>query len=140
MELNYTAIILATIAQFVFGFIWYMPLFGKIWGKIHGFDQVPAYKQKDMMRDMWKWLVLQFIMTFVTTIVFALMLGGINPTWNIYGIAFFFWLGFIFPTQVAAVIFGGTKPNWMMVKILIATGASLVCMEIIAVVFKWMMV
>jgi len=139
MELNYTAIIVATIAQFIFGAIWYTPIFGKIWGKIHGFDQVPAEKQKEMMKGMWKFLVMQFIFTLLTTVVFAYLLTGFTSDWNIYKLAFLYWLGFMLPTQVAAVIFGGTKPEWMMTKIAISVGASLGCMQIIAIVFKWLM-
>jgi hypothetical protein len=139
MELNYTAIIVATIAQFIFGAIWYTPIFGKTWGKIHGFDQVALDKQKEMMKEMGKLLVTQFILTLVTTVVFALLLTRISPDWNIYWLAFLFWLGFVMPTQVAGIIFGGTKPGWIMTKIFIAVGAGLGCMEIIAVVFKLMM-
>ncbi len=139
MELNYTAIIVATIAQFIFGAIWYMPIFGKIWGQIHGFDQVAPEKQKEMMKGMWKFLVMQFIFTFITTWVFALLLTGFKSDWNIYGLAFLYWLGFLLPTQAAAVIFGGTKPGWIIIKIAIAAGASLGCMEIIAIIFKWLM-
>lgn len=139
MELNYTAIIVATIAQFIFGAIWYMPVFGEIWGRIHDFDKVPAEKQKEMMKGMWKFLLMQFIFTLVTTIVFAILLTGFSSDWNIYKLAFLFWLGFILPTQVAAVIFGGTKPGWILTKIGISAGASLGCMVIIAIVFKWIM-
>lgn len=139
MQLNYTAILIATIAQFIFGAIWYTPIFGKLWGKIHEFDKVPADKQKEMMKNMWKPLLVQLIVTFITSFVFALLLNGFPTSWNIYGLAFFFWLGFIFPTQVAAVLFGGTKPEWVITKIAIMAGAALGCMEIAAVVFKWMM-
>ena len=139
MQLNYTAILVATIAQFIFGAIWYTPIFGKLWGKIHEFDKVPADKQKEMMKNMWKPLLVQLIFTFVTSFVFALLLNGFPSNWNAYGLAFFFWLGFIVPTQVAAVIFGGTKPEWVLTKIGIMAGAALGCMEIAAVVFKWMM-
>lgn len=139
MELNYTAILVATVAQFIFGAIWYTPIFGKVWGRIHEFDKVPADKQKEMMKNMWKPLLAQLIVTFVTSFVFALLLNGFPTDWNVYGLAFFFWLGFIFPTQVAAVLFGGTKPEWVITKIAIMAGAALGCMEIAAVVFKWMM-
>ncbi len=139
MELNYTAILVATIAQFIFGAIWYTPIFGKLWGKIHEFDKVPADKQKEMMKNMWKPLLVQLIVTFITSFVFALLLNGFPTDWNVYGLAFFFWLGFIVPTQVAAVLFGGTKPEWVLTKIAIMAGAALGCMEIAAVVFKWMM-
>ncbi len=133
------AILVATIAQFIFGAIWYMPIFGKLWGKIHGFDQVPKEKQKEIMKDMWIPLVIQFVGTTVTSTVFALLLFGFPPEWNIYGLGFFFWLGFIFPTQVAAVLFGGTQPKWVVTKTAIMAGASLGCMLIISLIFKWMM-
>jgi hypothetical protein len=139
MQLNYLAIFLAAVGQFIFGAIWYMPIFGKTWGKIHGFDQVPQDKQMEMMKGMWKFLLMQFIFTLVTTVVFALLLNGLPANWNIYGLGFFFWLGFIVPTQVSAVIFGGTKPGWILKKIGIMISGSFVCMEIIAIVFKWMM-
>ncbi len=139
MQLNYTAILVATIAQFIFGAIWYTPIFGKLWGKIHEFDKVPADKQKEMMKNMWKPLLVQLIFTFVTSFVFALLLNGFPSDWNVYGLAFFFWLGFILPTQVAAVIFGATKPEWVLTKIGIMAGAALGCVEIMALVFKWMM-
>lgn len=139
MDLNITAIIVATVAQFIFGWLWYMPIFGKTWGKIHGFDQVPKEQQKEMMKGMWKWLVVQFLFTLLTTVVFAFFVNHTTTDWSLYKMAFHFWLGFIVPTQAAAVIFGGTKPNWMLTKFLIMAGAGLGCMEIIAIVFKWMM-
>ena len=83
IEVSYLAIIVATFAQFIFGAIWYMPIFGKIWGKIHGFDQVPQEKQKEMMKDMWKLLIPQFIFTLVTTVVFAMLLGQFSDKWSI---------------------------------------------------------
>ncbi len=139
MDINYVAVIAATIAQFIFGAIWYMPIFGKIWGKIHGFDQVAPATQKEMMKGMWKWLVVQFIFTLITTVVFAIFVNKVTTDWSLYTLAFHFWLGFILPTQAAAVIFGGTKPEWMLQKILIMAGAGLACMEIIALVFNWIM-
>jgi hypothetical protein len=91
------------------------------------------------MTGMWKWLVVQFILTLVTTVVFAILVTNVLPNWNIYNLAFHYWLGFMMPTQAAAVIFGGTKPEWIWTKIAISIGASLACVEIIAVIFKWMM-
>jgi hypothetical protein len=136
MELNYLAIVLATIAQMIFGAIWYMPIFGKVWGQMHGFDQVPPEKQKEMMKDMWKLMVLQLVLTLLTTFVFALVFNDMASTWHAYGFGGFIWLGFIFPTQAAAVIFGGTKPEWVVKKIAIMSGAALINMMLIATVFR----
>lgn len=138
MDLNYMAILVASVAQFIFGAIWYMPIFGKTWGKIHGFDQVPKEQQAVMTKQMMPLLVVQFIFTAITTCVFAELVGKVASDMSLYMLAFYFWLGFILPTQVAAVIFGGTKEGWVITKIAIMAGAGLINMMIIAVVFGWM--
>lgn len=136
MEINYVAVLAATVAQFIFGAIWYMPIFGKTWGKIHGFDQVSPEKQKEMMSQMWPLLVAQFVFTFVTTVVFAIFLNNITTDWSIYMLAFMFWLGFVLPIQVAAVLFGGTKEGWVLTKIAIMAIGELGCLLILAFVLN----
>jgi len=125
MELNYVAIGLATVAQFVVGSLWYMPLFGKIWGTMHGFDKLSKEAQTEAQKEMWPLLVIEFLGRLVTTVVLALFLFGL-PDWNIWGIAFFLWLGFVAPTQIGGVLFGGTPNEWVRKKIAIMIGGSLV--------------
>jgi len=137
MDLNYTLILVASVLQFIIGGIWYTPIFGKTWGKMHDFDKVAPEVQKQMMKDMWKLLVPQMLFTVVTTFVFALLLTGFPNDWNIYGLAAFFWIGFIVPTQVSGVLFGGTKPEWIVKKILIMAGGSLLCMLAAAFVLSY---
>ena len=138
MELNFLAILLASVLQFIFGAIWYMPIFGKLWGKIHGFDAKSKTEQQKMQKGMGPLLLVQFIFTVVTTSVLALMMNGLPVEWNPYGIAGFYWLGFILPTQVSAVIFGGTEPKWIFKKIAIMAGAALCNMMIAAAVISMM--
>lgn len=138
MDLNYLAILVATVAQFIFGAIWYMPIFGKTWGKIHGFDQVPKEQQAVMTKQMMPLLVVQFILTAITSFAFAVLAGKVSSEMSLYSLGFYFWLGFILPTQAAAVIFGGTKEGWVITKIAIMGGAGLINMMIIAAVFGWM--
>lgn len=133
MHINYLAILLAAIAQFIIGAIWYMPLFGNLWGKIHGFDKVPKAKQQEMMKSMTPFLVVQFIFTLVTTVVLSLFITYI-PSWNVPAMAGFLWLGFVVPTQVSAVIFGGTQGKWVVTKIAIMAGGSLLCLEAAAII------
>ena len=138
MTIHYGAVVVASVLQFIVGAIWYMPLFGKLWGKIHGFDtQTPETKEK-MKKGMMPLLAVQFVVTVVTTFVFALLLGGFPADWNIYGLAFFFWLGFVVPTQVSAVIFGGIQSQWIVPKIAVMAGGSLVCLEVAAAVLHLM--
>lgn len=136
MNINYIAVLVAAIAQFIFGAIWYMPIFGKMWGKIHGFERATPEEQKVMTKQMMPLLVIQFIGTLVTTIVFAMLYKDMPSQWHAYGFAGFLWLGFMVPTQIAAVIFGGTDPKWFTTKIPIMIGASLGCMMVLAFVIS----
>ncbi|MFZ1626491.1 MAG: DUF1761 domain-containing protein [Candidatus Moraniibacteriota bacterium] len=125
MELNYLAIVVATALQFICGWAWYMPLFGKAWGAMHGYDQLSEEDQEKAQKEMGLQLGLQFLGTLVTTFVLALFVAGLPTEWNTYGIAGFMWLGFVVPTQLSAVMFGGTPKQWMVKKIAIMASGSL---------------
>lgn len=133
MMLNYLAILVATVVEFVIGAVWYMPLFGNLWGKIHGIGKPTKEEMAKMQKQMMPLLGVQLIMTLITTIVLAIFLAY-QPTWNAYAMAGFFWIGFIVPTQVAAVLFGGTNPKWILAKIFIMAGGSLVTLEAAALI------
>jgi hypothetical protein len=132
MSLNFVAIIIATVVEFGIGAIWYGPIFSGLWGKIHGFDKLPKETQQKMMKEMGPFYGLQALVTLITTIVLAIYITN-EPTWNPYAQAAFFWLGFVVPTQVSAVIFGGTEGKWIAKKIAVQAGASLVCLEAAAI-------
>lgn len=138
MQVNYVAILVAALLQFVFGAIWYTPVFGKLWGKIHGFDKVSKEVQQKMMKQMGPYLVMQFAVTILTTVVLAVLLANITSPWSVYAFAGLIWIGFMVPTQVSAVVFGGTEPRWMATKILIMAGGALGCMMIAAATLSMM--
>ncbi|HSX09900.1 MAG TPA: DUF1761 domain-containing protein [Candidatus Saccharimonadales bacterium] len=133
MQLNYLSVIIATIVQFAIGAVWYSALFGKLWGRIHGFDKLPKETQQKMMKAMGPFYGLQALVTLITSFVLALFITYL-PTWNPYAMAGFFWIGFVVPTQVSAVIFGGTESKWIVKKIAVQAGASILCLEAAAAV------
>lgn len=138
MHLNYLAVLVATVVDFVIGAIWYSVFFGKLWGKIHGFDKLPKATQQKLMKGMGPFYALQALVTLVTAFVLAIFLAY-QPTWNAYAMAGFFWIGFVVPTQVSGVVFGGTEAKWMLTKILVMAGASLLCLEAAATILHlWM--
>ena len=63
MNVNYLAVVLETTAQFAVGAIWYMPLFGELWGKIHGFDKFSKKEQKEMQSKMEPYYIAQIFVT-----------------------------------------------------------------------------
>jgi hypothetical protein len=62
MEMNYLAILVATLATFVVGFLWYGPLFGKAWMAENGFTKEELGKSN---------MLKVFGLTFVFTLFFA---------------------------------------------------------------------
>lgn len=137
MEIPIMAILIATVLQFICGFIWYGPMFSKMWGKIHGFDKLPKAVQQKMMKQMGPFYASQFFVTVVTTIILSLFVRAL-PFWTPFEIAALLWAGFIVPTQVSGVIFGGTEPKWIIKKIAIMAGAALICVEVAAAVLSFM--
>lgn len=126
MEVNLLAVVAATAAMFATGGVWYMAFFSKQWGEIHGFDKLSKKEQKDMQAQMGPYYGVQILVTFLSAWVLALLMG-LLPEVEYYQLAFFLWLGFIVPTEVSSVIFGGDENKWIASKITISIGGSLVC-------------
>lgn len=118
-------VLVATAVQFIVGAIWYTPLFGKLWGKIHGFDSLSKKKQQEMMSQMGPIFGVQALVTAVTSIILVI-LHTMIPQYSIYALTFWIWLGFVVPAQTSGVLFGGTEYKWMLSKIAVLGGGSLV--------------
>jgi uncharacterized protein DUF1761 len=127
MTINYLAVLVASVAEFIIGGIWYMPIFGKLWGEIHGFNKMTKDQQQAAQKQMPPMLVLQFVFTFVTTVVLAKLIV-LLPHYSVYKLALLVWIGFFVPTQVAAVVFGGIDSKWFVKKSMIMAGGSLACL------------
>ncbi len=136
MELNYLAILVATVAQFICGAFWYTFLFGPLWGKMHNFDKLSKDVQQEMMKSMGPIYGVQFLVTLLMSFVLALFMAALPQDWNAYGMAFFFWLGFVLPSQTSSVLFGGTESKWIIKKIAVQSGSSLVCLLVAAFVLQ----
>ena len=125
-SINLWAVLLAAIAEFIVGAIWYMPLFGGTWRKITGFDKLKPAQQKEAQKGMGPLLAAQFLAGLVTAYVLANILKAVpNTSWWV--IAAWVWLGFQATTQVGGVLFGETAPKWRGHKLIIMAGGSLVC-------------
>lgn len=126
MEGNLVAVLAATIVMFAVGAVWYMVFFSKQWGEIHGFEKLSKNEQREMQSQMGLLYGTQMLVTFVSAWVLAFFLALLpNVAW--YTLAFLLWLGFIVPTEVSSVIFGGTEGRWILSKIVISIGGSLAC-------------
>jgi len=110
LHINIVAVMVAVVANFVFGFLWYTPLFGKAWAKELGIDLSTG--QKPTAAQMGKGLTLMIIGNFVMAYVFASNMGawsyvpgtqGVSQAATILNASFFTWLGFYLPVDLNRV-------------------------------------
>ena len=101
-HINYSAIAAAVVASFVFGFLWYGPLFGKQWAQLMG-KKMEDCKDKKPEGSA---LLLTLLGTTLTTFVLAYILQNIKPYCN-FGAALFIWLGFYIPLLLGSVTWEG---------------------------------
>lgn len=137
MEVNVWSVVVATIAMFVVGAIWYMGPFAKAWGEIHGFNKISKAKQKQMQAKMGPFYLAQILVTVLSAWVLAVFIA-LLPDQSPYSLALMIWLGFVLPPQVSGVIFGGTEPKFVIRKIAIMAGEALLHLEVAAFVISMM--
>lgn len=108
--INYYAILSCVIAGMVFGFLWYGPVFGKIWAKGMGMST-----DKPDSKTMTRAMILQVIGLFLVSYVLAhtgqvwrpsVWGVGVDESSNLmwaFMSTFFTWLGFYLPMQFSKV-------------------------------------
>jgi hypothetical protein len=65
LGINFTAIIVATVANFILGFLWYTPLFGKAWAKEMGYDMNVKPPKGALAKGMIFMVIGNFLMAYV---------------------------------------------------------------------------
>ncbi|MDE2027145.1 MAG: DUF1761 domain-containing protein [Candidatus Omnitrophica bacterium] len=93
------ALLIAVIASFIFGAIWYGPLFGRTWAVLNGM-KVPeeGCKGKPPVRS----LLITFLGTCLTVFGLAYIMGNYKPLCS-YGPALIVWLGFVVPLLLSSI-------------------------------------
>ncbi|MBS3099244.1 DUF1761 domain-containing protein [Candidatus Pacearchaeota archaeon] len=95
VSVNWLAIIVATIVSFIFGWLWYGPLFGKIWVKSSGMSEKEMKQKKK--EGMGKVLLWHFIGDLVMVYVLAMLIGwiGINEFGEVAMLGIYLGVGFL---------------------------------------------
>lgn len=108
IQISWTAILVTVVANFILGFLWYTPLFGKVWAKEMGFDTTKQPPAGAMAKGM----IIMVIGNFLMAYVFA----HNNAAWSfvpgmsempkvavILNAGIFTWLGFYLPIDLNTV-------------------------------------
>jgi hypothetical protein len=131
-DINYTLIVVATIAQFALGALWYSPLmFGTWWMQIMEMEAVSKEELQKMQKSMGPFYALQLFLTLFTTFAFAnFMVYG--STLGIYHTAFWIWIGFIAPVQISSVVWANTKKKFWAKQLFVMLSMQLIGIELAA--------
>src|SRR3989344_7683579 len=111
VEINYWAVLVAAVASMVIGFLWYGPIFGKLWIRLSGFtaEQISAGKTKSMGGT----YMISFFGSLAMSYVLAHALIFASEYLQIFGLtagltaAFWNWFGFVMPVTLSNVLWEG---------------------------------
>ena len=127
---NYLAVVIAALAGFGVGAVWYMAL-GKAW--LNAIGKTEAQIKQDQGAAKALPFVIALIANFVMALMLAGLLGHLGDVTVKGGVisAFFVWLGFVITTMGVNHAFGGADPKLTMIDgghwlaVLIVMGAVL---------------
>lgn len=108
VAINWLAVIVAAIAKFVIGWIWYTPLFGKQWQAAIGMSQ------EQVRGNLAPALIAEIITDLVMAAVLACFIGysGANTLLQGALIGLVAWLGFVATVSIAQVFY--EKRSWQL--------------------------
>ena len=140
LHINFTAILITVVANFILGFLWYTSLFGKAWAREMKVDMSVKPPASEMIKGMVFMVIGNFLMAFV----FAHNIGAwtyvpeantMSPAASIANATIFTWLGFYFPIDLGTVAW--EKKSWKLFGI--NTGYHFVMLLIAATILTYMM-
>lgn len=142
IQINILAVIIAVVANFILGFLWYTPLFGKVWGREMGFDMDKKPSSSALIKGMIFMVIGNFLMAWVfahnmaawSPVSWGLPPSGMSPFSNAMMAAVFTWLGFFFPTDLGTVAW--ENKSWKL--FFINTGYHLASLFVVAMILAYM--
>lgn len=139
LSINYIAILVAVVANFFLGFVWYTPLFGKAWAKEMGFDTTIKPSGGQMAKGMIFMVIGNFLMAYVfahniAAWSFVPGIEELGDIGNIMNSAIFTWLGFYLPVDIGVVTW--EQKSWKLFWI--NTGYHLVMLLVAATILVYM--
>lgn len=135
ITLSWLGISIATLAYFFFGFLWYSPLFGKVWAAEMGMDSTQPPKSGEMVKGMIINLIGCFLTAYVLTHnqqawTFVPGMGEMSLNQQAIMGAFFTWLGFYLPTDLNSIAWERKSAKFFLIN----TSYHLIGLLIIALI------
>ena len=134
ISINWVAVLVAALVNFVVGWIWYGPLYGNVWKGLMGFtDESMKSMKLSAMQAMVGGFITSLVMAYVLS-HFVVIFGAIGIA-GAFELAFWVWLGFVATTSISAFLWEG-KPFKLFV---LNAGEQLVALFLMSLVLvMWM--
>src|SRR5437867_3970847 len=99
VDINYMAVGAAALSQVVLGFLWYGPLFGKMWMKMMGLGQADMDKAKGGMSKSYALMLVGSLVGAYVLAHFVQYAGAVTASDGMQT-GFWAWLGFVAPVTL----------------------------------------
>ena len=109
VHINYLAVVVAAVAAFAIGGLWYSPLlFAKQWVKAHGYTDEQV---KEMQKGAGKAYAVSILCQLLIALAIAVLVGYLRLTLCVQGLklALLIWAGFAFPLGLMANVFSNKR-------------------------------
>ncbi len=126
MQVNYYAILVCGILAMVFGYLWYGPLFGKMWLKVIKATELDLEARKKMQENVWKLYLLQFLLVLFQVWVLAYYIQGWKDASGLTN-ALWIWAAFVVPVIAGTAMWNNDSAKISWTRFLIQSGYQLVC-------------
>lgn len=133
MEINYLAVLVASILSMVLGALWYGPLFGKKWMQIIGAKPMTEAEKKQMQKQAMPLYLVQFLLTLFQVYVLAQYIAGWTDASGIEN-SLWIWAAFVMPTVAGASMWNNDSKEIAWSRFLIQGGYQLVLFVIFGLV------
>lgn len=135
MDINYLAVLLCGVVAMAAGFVWYGPLFGKLWMRVNDMDSADLEARQAMAKSAGPLYGVQLVLSLLQAYILAHFIQGWTEA-PATEVALWLWLGFIMPTVAAASMWNAKpgKVRWTM--FLLQAGCSLLTIILFALILS----
>lgn len=142
IHINMVALLIAVVANFVWGSLWFMPLFGRAWSKEMGYTKDDEGMKGAMIRGMIFMVIGNFLMAWVFAhnmavwdpVTWGQPASTMSPFSNALMAAIFTWVGFYLPGDLGSTQW--ERKSWKL--FFINTGYNFTSLLIVAMILAHM--
>ncbi len=139
IHINMVAVLIAVVANFFLGFIWYTPLFGKAWAKEMNFDTTVKPPASALAKGMIFMVIGNFFLAYVfahniAAWTFVPGMEAMSTFVKVLNATIFTWLGFYLPVDLSSVAW--ESKSWKL--FFINTGYHFMMLLVAATILTYM--